>query len=109
MLLVLGVHRSGTSVTARMLECLGAAPSTNLHEPLPNNPKGFFEDFDVERFNEYELLPALGAHWQDLGPLDWTRLTEESRVALLEKAVGIVGRNDHVKKAPTVKRRYNGE
>lgn len=93
MLLVLGVHRSGTSVTARMLECLGAAPSTNLHEPLPNNPKGFFEDFDVERFNEYELLPALGAHWQDLGPLDWTRLTEESRVALLEKAVGIVGRN----------------
>ena len=45
MLLVLGVHRSGTSVTARMLECLGAVPSTNLHEPLPNNPKGFFEDF----------------------------------------------------------------
>jgi len=93
MLLVLGVHRSGTSVTARMLESLGAAPSTNLHEPLPNNPKGFFEDFDVERFNEYELLPALGAHWQDLAPPDWARLNEESRSALLEKAVGIVGRN----------------
>ncbi|MFY8268099.1 MAG: hypothetical protein ACOVLK_01765, partial [Terrimicrobiaceae bacterium] len=93
MLLVLGVHRSGTSATARMLECLGAVPSTHLHEPLPNNPKGFFEDFDIQRFNEYELLPALGAHWHDVAPLDWNRLSGESRRVLFEKALGIVERN----------------
>jgi glycosyltransferase involved in cell wall biosynthesis len=76
-----------------MLECLGGRPSTHLHEPLPNNPKGFFEDFDIQRFNEYELLPALGARWHDVTPLDWTRLSDESRAELSAKAVGIVGKN----------------
>lgn len=93
MLLVLGAHRSGTSVVARMLECLGARPSTHLHEPLPNNPKGFFEDVDVERFNEYRLLPELGVRWHDIGPVDWTRLTAESRQAMVVEAAAIVRRN----------------
>lgn len=93
MLLVLGVHRSGTSVVARMMECLGAAPSTNLHEPLPNNPTGFFEDLDVERFNEYEVLPALGARWHDVVPPDWERLDEGQRAAFSARAEEIIRRN----------------
>ena len=102
MLLVLGVHRSGTSATARMLECLGAVPSKNLHHSLPNNPTGYFEDFDVERFNEYELLPALGAHWHDVAPLDWTRLTTQARSALLQRAKGIIDRNYNQKNSLSI-------
>lgn len=93
MLLVLGVHRSGTSTAARMLECLGAVPSTHLHEPLPNNPKGFFEDFDVQRFNEYDLFPALGRHWHDIAPVDWAVPGAEMMQSLEEKALGILGAN----------------
>jgi glycosyltransferase involved in cell wall biosynthesis len=93
MLMVLGVHRSGTSVLTRSLECLGAVPSTRLHEPLPNNPKGFFEDVDVERFNEYTLLPALDARWSQLAPPDWTRLSGGMRSELMAAAAEIVSRN----------------
>ena len=92
-LLVLGVHRSGTSVVARMMECIGAVPSVNLHEPLPNNPTGFFEDLDVERFNEYEVLPALGARWHDVVPPDWERLDEGRRAAFSARAEEIIRRN----------------
>ncbi|MBU3682903.1 MAG: glycosyltransferase [Phycisphaerales bacterium] len=93
MLLVLGVHRSGTSVTARALECLGAAPSSHLHEALPNNPTGFFEDRDVERFNEYTLLPSIGARWHDLAPPDWRRLPSGLRGELFAAARAIIRRN----------------
>ncbi|MEM6890475.1 MAG: hypothetical protein AAF636_20435 [Pseudomonadota bacterium] len=37
------------------------------------NPKGFFEDFDIYQFNE-ELLRALGSAWHSLTPLDEERL-----------------------------------
>lgn len=93
MLLVLGVHRSGTSVVARMMECLGAVPSTNLHEPLPNNPTGFFEDLDVERFDEYEVLPALGARWHDVVPPEWESLDAHARARLEARAEDIIRRN----------------
>lgn len=93
MLLVLGVHRSGTSVLARMLECLGARPSLRLHEPLPCNPRGFFEDIDVEQFNEHQLLPALGAKWHHVWPADLGALTTDAHHRLREEAVSIIGRN----------------
>ena len=90
MLLVLGAHRSGTSVTTRMLECLGARPSARLHDPLPNNPKGFFEDVDVQRFNEYELLPAVGSRWHDLAPIEWGTLDTAARSRLAARAADIL-------------------
>jgi hypothetical protein len=93
MILVLGVHRSGTSVTARALECLGAVPSKRLHEPLPNNPRGFFEDLDVERFNEYTLLPALGSRWHDVAPCGWHRLPTGLRGEFFAAARAIIRRN----------------
>jgi glycosyltransferase involved in cell wall biosynthesis len=90
MLLVLGTHRSGTSVITRMLECLGARPSARLHPPLPNNPKGFFEDVDVQRFNEYELLPAVGSRWHHLAPVDWSVLDPSLQSRLGARAADIL-------------------
>jgi len=93
LLLVLGVHRSGTSTVTRLLECLGALPSVKLVKPLPHNPKGFFEDADILGFHESDLLPALGMRWHSLAPPDWSRLDEPARTDLLEKAAAILKRN----------------
>lgn len=76
-----------------MMECLGAVPSTNLHEPLPNNPTGFFEDLDVERFDEFEVLPALGARWHDVVPPEWECLDAHARTGLEARAEDIIRRN----------------
>lgn len=73
MLLVLGAHRTGTSLTARLLECLGAQNSTTLFPADEFNPKGYFEDWNIYQFNELKLLPTLGVSWHSIGPIDWQR------------------------------------
>lgn len=93
MLLVLGPHRSGTSLTARMLECLGAKHSCHLLPPQPDNPKGFFEDADVVRLNEDLLLPALGVDWFNLQPIDWSRLSDSVRSKLTLTATELLRKN----------------
>lgn len=93
MLLVLAPHRSGTSLTTRMLECLGARNSSNPLRTQPDNPAGFFEDNDVHRFNEDILLPLLGNGWDGIGPLDWGSVDAERHDALRERASAILRRN----------------
>ena len=93
MLLVFGVHRSGTSTVARLMECLGATPSKRLLPGNESNRKGFFEDLDVVRFNQNRLLKALGMTWHHTAPPDWGRLTVDDRSILMEEAVGLIHRN----------------
>jgi len=93
MLLVVGPHRSGTSVAARALECLGAVNSPNLMPPGEDNPKGFFEDADVFRFNDGVLLPAVDRTWQSVRPVDWSVLSNAERSRLGLQALEIVRRN----------------
>ena len=94
MLLVLGMHRSGTSVTARLLECLGAVNSTHLMPPAPgNNEKGFFEDLDISNFNELKFLPNLGASWHSLGIVDWSNLSNSARSKFALEALEILRKN----------------
>ncbi len=93
MLLVLGPHRSGTSLTARMLECLGAVNSINQIPPQPDNPKGFFEDESVYRFNQDILLPALGANWDSVGPIDWAAVSDRTLAPLRTQAREILETN----------------
>lgn len=93
MLLVLGPHRSGTSLAARMLECLGAVNSTNLNPPNEFNPRGYFEDWDVYQFNEHVLLPALGRSWHSLGVIDWSVPPPETLAQMRTEAGNILARN----------------
>jgi O-antigen biosynthesis protein len=67
---VLGMHRSGTSVVARGLEVLGISLGDNLYPPAVDNPKGFWEDRDILGINE-ELLARIGSGSERLGLLDW--------------------------------------
>lgn len=76
---VLGMHRSGTSVVARGLEVLGIRLGDNLYPPAADNPKGFWEDRDFLGINE-ELLACIGSGSERLGLLDWN-LPESTEIA----------------------------
>jgi len=71
-LLVLGMHRSGTSATTRVANLLGANLGDKLVEPAPDNPDGFWEHADAVRIDE-ALLEGLGRTWYDMRemPTDW--------------------------------------
>ena len=61
---VLGMHRSGTSLTARILGDLGwyLGRPEELLGPREDNPDGFFERADVQVLND-RILSRAGASW----------------------------------------------
>ncbi|MGL4318366.1 MAG: rhamnan synthesis F family protein [Pseudomonas sp.] len=62
-IVVLGMHRSGTSAMTKALQALGVELGDNLMPPADsNNETGFFEDLDINRLN-VELLKELGYSW----------------------------------------------
>lgn len=61
---ILGMHRSGTSVVAALLERMGVFfgdPAQHL-PPLRENPRGFWEHAGIRDINE-DLLLRLGGSW----------------------------------------------
>lgn len=67
-LVVLGMHRSGTSSVAGALALLGAAAPRTLMAPAADNPRGFWESQVVMALNDV-LLAEAGSSWSD-----WRRL-----------------------------------
>lgn len=67
-LLVLGMHRSGTSAMAGLLVRLGAGGPKTLMPPDEHNPRGYWESNAFVPFHE-RLLEAAGSRWDS-----WTRL-----------------------------------
>lgn len=65
---ILGMHRSGTSALARVVNLLGADLGNRLMPAAQDNEKGFFEHEDIVVAHE-ALLTALGVSWQDGTPL----------------------------------------
>ena len=63
-ILVLGMHRSGTSAVTRCLNLLGAEIGSKLLPPAEDNRSGFWEHADVVSIHE-ELLSELGRVWHD--------------------------------------------
>lgn len=70
LIVVLGMHRSGSSTITRALNVLGVALGDRLMPPAgDNNAKGFFEDIDLNALN-IEMLQALGSDWHCLAPIE---------------------------------------
>lgn len=65
LVLVLGCHRSGTSLIAKATECLGASLGDNADWYAPDNPMGFAEDRDILAINE-ALLRRYESSWNSL-------------------------------------------
>jgi hypothetical protein len=72
--LVLGMHRSGTSALARMLSLLGCALPRTLMAANPTNPAGHWESDAIAEFND-RLLASAGTDWADWLPVNpgWYR------------------------------------
>lgn len=63
-LLVLGMHRSGTSALSGVLSLLGCQLPRKIREAKDDNPKGFFESHPISRFNE-SIFKSAGTSWDD--------------------------------------------
>ena len=57
-ILILGMHRSGTSALTRVLNLLGAALANRLVRAASDNEPGFWESLDLNEIHE-EALAAL--------------------------------------------------
>ena len=68
-IIVLGMHRSGTSALTRGLSTMGVALGDSLHPAGPDNPTGFWEDSDVIAINN-QLLGLLGSAHDRMGVID---------------------------------------
>ncbi|MBB2494404.1 glycosyltransferase [Aquipseudomonas ullengensis] len=87
-LVVLGMHRSGTSALTRGLQVIGVSLGDNLMPAFEgNNNKGFWEDLEIVALND-ALLAELGLNWHSLGtlqtPHDWARLLDHPLAAQAE-------------------------
>jgi hypothetical protein len=62
---VLGMHRSGTSLAAKILNLLGVhlGPEERLMRPGPSNPKGFWEYKPIVKLND-QILSKRGGNWE---------------------------------------------
>jgi hypothetical protein len=71
-ILVLGMHRSGTSALAGVLHLLGAGMPDDLMPGDQYNEKGYWESKEVADFND-EILTSAGSRWDKIAkfPQDW--------------------------------------
>ena len=68
-ILVVGMHRSGTSALTGALAQTGARLPRNLLAPRDDNQDGFFEPQDIVALHD-DVLAAAGSAWDDSAP--WT-------------------------------------
>jgi hypothetical protein len=85
-LLVLGMHRSGTSALARVLGLHGLQLPAASAGPRADNPTGFWEPSAVQQLND-RILAALGMSWQDPRPLPRPMADQKQVMAWQAEAV----------------------
>ena len=92
-ILVLGMHRSGTSAFTRVLNLLGCALPDNLIGAGDGNDTGHWEAVSVVSLND-QIFMSAGSRWDDWGPLndDWRQ--SSLRDEMLQKAVTLI--EEHV-------------
>jgi GT2 family glycosyltransferase len=92
---VLGMHRSGTSTVARLLNMMGCyfGPEGIALEVADDNQKGFWERKDVKEINDY-VLKENGANWFNTSSFDINAISDSSREHFLKRAKSILNGMD---------------
>lgn len=80
-LLVLGMHRSGTSAVTRVINLLGADLPGTMIGAGPGNARGHWESEPVVAHHE-RLLERLGSRWDDWRRLDLAGLSAPARAEM---------------------------
>lgn len=90
LIVVLGMHRSGTSALTRSLQVVGVDLGENLMPPADgNNAKGFWEDMDLYALN-VEMLAALQSDWHHLKPITTESVETLRQKGFLERGIELV-------------------
>lgn len=87
-IVVLGMHRSGTSLVTELIRALGshAGEPDELTPPDIFNPAGYWEHKPAVELDN-EILEALSANWTDrIANADVSRLTSEQRASYVARA-----------------------
>ena len=71
-LIITGMHRSGTSVTAAFLQSLGVFIGNNLLKGSYANPQGYFEDMDFLSFQRQLLSSCCSQEERGFPDWGWT-------------------------------------
>lgn len=88
-IIVLGMHRSGTSALSGLLHILGTALPKTLMPPVPEqNPYGFFESTEIAALND-RILDHFGTCWSDITANGETFNTPEAHkfIPIMRKAI----------------------
>src|SRR5580700_10564551 len=89
-IVVIGMHRSGTSPITRGLKALGVELGEDLMEPVPeDNPTGFWEFKPIYDLNE-RILASIGMSWNSVGLVDSTAWLRPEMKAFKLEAVQIL-------------------
>jgi hypothetical protein len=96
-IVVLGMHRSGTSALTRVLSLLGAALPEHLLGAAPSNATGHWEPLKLVVFHD-ELLAGLHSAWDDWTAIDLSQLTAQRHDLIKNQIADII--NDDYGGAP---------
>jgi len=94
-IIVLGMHRSGTSLLSRILNLMGCYFGTEdvTLARQPDNPKGFWERTDVIAINDI-ILTAAGGSWWDVESLNFHSIAGTDLAYIQEQIGNIVLKMD---------------
>ncbi|MEI7037519.1 sulfotransferase [Fulvimonas yonginensis] len=101
-LLVLGMHRSGTSAVTRVLNLLGAHLGADLLMAQADNKRGFWEHAEAVAIHE-RLLTALGRTWHDTRELPHGWLDSAAAKTATSEIVSLIERDMKEKRLWAVK------
>jgi hypothetical protein len=88
-ILVLGMHRSGTSALTWLVGRMGATLPGDAIRPSGDNARGYWESEGLVKADD-QLLRVCRSSWFDPRPLDWSRLDHgalASRKARMREAI----------------------
>jgi LPS sulfotransferase NodH len=91
-IVVLGMHRSGTSLLTRGLQALGVFLGDDFLATRPDNPTGYWEDKRIVELNE-KLLSLLGLNWESISLIDESCWQRDDVQALIGDAVAYLQSN----------------
>lgn len=91
-LLILGMHRSGTSAVTRVVNLLGAKIGDRLIPPGHDNPSGFWENATAVEINE-QLLREIGRTWYDMREMPDGWMETAAAAKALDLAIKFIRRD----------------
>lgn len=86
---VLGMHRSGTSAFARVMNLLGCSLPADLMPPSESNATGHWESASVASLND-EILTSAGSRWDDWMPFSEDWYASPVRDGYRDRALGVL-------------------